>query len=162
MSVAPGSDTYTMLDVRGTNRPLRFYHLDPEHKDNAEAYVRFSDAHNVAVFGFKGEDDKASSTKVPELWISDSSQISVFGIGGFMVPGVDGGSALFRIDNSSDFRLVSVMDRLAASSQAGHTTVVRENPSGGETVEILPLDRPILYAREASNWSTVPAPRHSL
>lgn len=32
-----GSAAYRMLRIAGTQRSLRFYHLDPEHMDNADA-----------------------------------------------------------------------------------------------------------------------------
>ena len=152
-----------MLRVSGTQLPLRFYHLNPEHKDNADAYISIENSQNVTVFGYKSEDDKAANTQSPPLLMSGSSQVNIFGAGGYVLPDPDDNTALppalYRINNSNDFRLVSLIDRLSPGSNTTHTIAVTEQPSVGAPVHTLLLERPISYARNPSLWHTVVPPR---
>ncbi len=160
------SPDYRILAVRGTTRPLRFYHLDPEHADLTNAFVEIANADNVAIFGFKAEGDEATP-----LWIKNSHGISVFGTGGLIHPPPRDGSypaglgpftpSTFRVESSDDFRLVSLIDRLTPLTNPTNTLMLTERTGPGGVTELIvpPLDKPILYSRGAIPFAEKPYPR---
>ena len=150
---------YRHLLVEGTTEPLRFYQLNPEHA-HSDANVEIRNAHNVEVYGIKGEGNYAV------LWIRDSDHVNVYGYGGnaSAFPAADGyptgfaqfTPSLIRVERTPNFRLVNIVDY---GRMSGHHAVfgqgynandwhaVLDIPLNGGAQVTAALDRPVLVKR---------------
>ena len=153
---------YRHLSVSDTNGlPIRLYAVNPEHAPtNANMEIR--NASNLFVYGLKSEGN------YPVLWIRDSDNINVFGVGGIATALENSKSypkgheqfvpSLIRIQNTENFRLVALLDGMRVTGgsdkhMAGRGIapdlwhyLVEVTPDGAE-LRAPPLSRPVLYIR---------------
>jgi len=101
---------YRHLLVEGTSRPLRFYHLQPQHA-RSEAMIEFRNARNIDVYSMKAEGD------VTIVWLNRCRAVRLFGYGGNASPSP--GRAIFRLDNCSDIQLINVNPQMWGAGKWG-------------------------------------------
>jgi hypothetical protein len=94
---------YRHLLVDGTNQPLRFYHLQPQHA-RCDAMVEFRNARNIDVYSMKAEGD------VTILWLNKCRDVRLFGYGGNAAP--NPGRAIFRLDECTKIQLANINPQL--------------------------------------------------
>ena len=154
---------YRHLLIDGVQGPLSIYQLDVE-GGRGEAMAEINNSKNINIFGIKSEGE------YPLLWVRNSDFINLYGRAGNATPlgfafsYPDGYTQMipssFRIENTPNFRMASMMDRLDmgcdgnppytipnCGSAPDQFYILLENTSSGQTIVSPALDRPILYKR---------------
>lgn len=140
--------SYRHVSLAGTAGPLRIYQCNPEH-GRGQVNMDILDAHNVTIYGLKGEGNR------PVLRIVNGTGIRVLGYGGNAA--AFEGRALFEVEGCRDCVLANLVDspRLSGEgseeSMAGRGvdpelwSMVQELAPGGVRRGAAPLARPVAY-----------------
>ena len=95
-------------------------------------------AFNVHMYSFKSENSMAPHAPLAlTLWISNSSNINVYGHGGNALPSSGASRALYMLDNVSDVRITNVVPQHEWGG-----AVIYDKMSSAWTSE---CSRPVLY-----------------
>lgn len=141
---------YRHMLIQETRQPLHMYQCNPEHARGL-ANLEIRRAENVFIYGLKGEYFR------PIVKITESRRVGIFGYGG--VAAAEPGKALFTVENSTDFVLVSLVDSPRFPSGQPDTFfagdgidpelwhMLIERTAKGEEIRTEPLERPVLYKR---------------
>jgi hypothetical protein len=101
---------YRHLLVDGTQQPLRFYHLQPQHA-RSDAMIEMRNAKNIDIYSMKSEGD------VTVLWFNQCENIRLFGYGGNGSPAP--GRPIIRLDDCTRIVLANINPQLWGTGRWG-------------------------------------------
>lgn len=146
------TEPYVLIRNNDPDHIVSIYHSHAQHSQNFYKF-KIEDAHNVSLFGTKTENALEFAR------VENGHNIRLMGHGGMTNP--PAGTAHYRVENSSDYKIVSPTDEIVTTDEclncnlgdvmlprtAFGTYDVIQEVYGEDTLAPVQTDRPIMYRR---------------